>query len=511
MAVYYTNSKIDNVDFMEASDLEAIEAGFAAVNLDMIDLSGITDAPTALTNLGLTATAAEINLLGGLTSVATLGTNTFTGPQTISNTGPFLLLDETDATVDNGVWRIAAFNEGFFMQVMDDAQTAAGTFVGVGRTGNNIDTVDITADLFRVNGIEAATRGANTFTAAQTISSTSPLIFLDETDATVDNGVWRMTASGEGFFMQAMNDARTVAGTFLGVDRTGTNIDLVDITADLFRINGVEVATVNTNWATTDITSGTFADARIAATNVTQYVGSIDHDALLNFVANEHLDWSTDLGVINLHVNNLTAAAVTQHQASLSITESQISDLQAYALLASPALTGAPTAPTAAVGTSTTQLATTEFVWTSRLTALKTADESVTSSTVLQDDNHLFLSVEASSSYILEMLISFTGDSTGDMQMQFTGPTGFDYELFGTNTYDGSSPAAGVIFPFLMTEAGAKVIQVTNSTTHFIKLHGVVNTSTTAGTLTFQFAQLSSSATPLVVRQYSYLKLVKIT
>lgn len=49
----------------------------------------------------------------------------------------------------------------------------------------------------------------------------------------------------------------------------------------------------------------------------------------------------------------------------ISITKSQVSDfpdLSVYAPLASPALTGTPTAPTAASGTNTTQIATTAFV-----------------------------------------------------------------------------------------------------------------------------------------------------
>jgi hypothetical protein len=44
--------------------------------------------------------------------------------------------------------------------------------------------------------------------------------------------------------------------------------------------------------ATTDITSGTMADARIAQSNVTQHQAAIDHDSLTNFVANEHIDWT---------------------------------------------------------------------------------------------------------------------------------------------------------------------------------------------------------------------------
>lgn len=42
--------------------------------------------------------------------------------------------------------------------------------------------------------------------------------------------------------------------------------------------------------ATTDITSGTFADARIAQSNVTQHEAAINHDNLTGFVANEHID-----------------------------------------------------------------------------------------------------------------------------------------------------------------------------------------------------------------------------
>lgn len=44
--------------------------------------------------------------------------------------------------------------------------------------------------------------------------------------------------------------------------------------------------------AAADVTSGAFADARIAASNVTQHQAAIDHDALTNFVANEHVDHS---------------------------------------------------------------------------------------------------------------------------------------------------------------------------------------------------------------------------
>ncbi len=92
--------------------------------------------------------------------------------------------------------------------------------------------------------------------------------------------------------------------------------------------NGTAIANAYVaNLPTSKITSGTFADARIAQSNVTQHEAAIDHDALTNFVANEHIDWTADQGATNIDVGNITEAAVTQHQAALSITESQISDL----------------------------------------------------------------------------------------------------------------------------------------------------------------------------------------
>lgn len=101
----------------------------------------------------------------------------------------------------------------------------------------------------------------------------------------------------------------------------------LDYTDEVLSVAGKTGAVV---LAAGDIASGTFADARIAESNVTQHEGAIDHDALTGYVANEHIDWTQDQGATNIDVGNITEAAVTQHQAALSITESQISDLQSY-------------------------------------------------------------------------------------------------------------------------------------------------------------------------------------
>jgi hypothetical protein len=79
-------------------------------------------------------------------------------------------------------------------------------------------------------------------------------------------------------------------------------------------------SSVGITLATSSITSGTFADARIAESNVTQHVAAIDHDSLLNFLAAEHLDWTADQGASNIHTGNISAvleAVVTAHEAAI--------------------------------------------------------------------------------------------------------------------------------------------------------------------------------------------------
>lgn len=53
----------------------------------------------------------------------------------------------------------------------------------------------------------------------------------------------------------------------------------------------------------------TAAEAGLATSGHTH-----DHDALTGFVANEHIDWTTDQGATNIHANNITGYSATGHQ-----------------------------------------------------------------------------------------------------------------------------------------------------------------------------------------------------
>ena len=111
-----------------------------------------------------------------------------------------------------------------------------------------------------------------------------------------------------------------------------------------------------TSFTETNDLSSAVTWVNVPNANITQ--GSVtQHQAALSITESQ----ISDLGSY-ITGYTVTQSDVTAHQAALSITESQISDLGSYATLASPTLTGTPAAPTASTGTNTTQLATTAFV-----------------------------------------------------------------------------------------------------------------------------------------------------
>ena len=124
----------------------------------------------------------------------------------------------------------------------------------------------------------------------------------------------------------------------------------------------------------------------------TSGIMSTNGSGTYSIITDNSSNWNTAFGWGN-HASEgyitdytVTQADVTTHQAALSITESQISDLGSYlvasdisskANLASPTFTGTPAAPTAAAGTNTTQIATTQFVSNAVSNLVDTAPEAL--------------------------------------------------------------------------------------------------------------------------------------
>ena len=111
--------------------------------------------------------------------------------------------------------------------------------------------------------------------------------------------------------------------------------------------------------------------------------------------------------------------------------------LAAKAPLASPALTGTPTAPTAAVTTDTTQIATTAFVQDHamiHLTAAATTGTTVTVSDArITGTMHVVNAVYSAPQYVTSNLAWVTASGSVTFTGTFTGSTNIDFYLIETN------------------------------------------------------------------------------
>ena len=147
----------------------------------------------------------------------------------------------------------------------------------------------------------------------------------------------------------------------------------------------------------------------------------------------------------------------------------------------------------------------------------KTSDESVTSSTVLQNDNELLLTYSANATYGISAGLFTDGATAGDLQVAFAftaaagtriswagpGPaeTIASYAgdaLFYARNAATTSPTSGLTYGL----AGGTVIMV--------PLAGILVVGSTPGTLQLMWAQGTSSATATVVKTDSWLQLERV-
>lgn len=153
------------------------------------------------------------------------------------------------------------------------------------------------------------------------------------------------------------------------------------------------------------------------------------------------------------------------------------------------------------------------FTGVTELFVIKSADETVTSSTVLQNDDHLFLSPAINTTYDLELCIfHFVAGSIIDMNAAFTFPTGATLSM-GSFSPDNTLGAGATVGPGqwinsvgdTSSPSATFVFGSGSDVTSMIK--GTLIMGATAGVLHFQWAQNASNATGLTVLAGSYLRL----
>ncbi len=144
----------------------------------------------------------------------------------------------------------------------------------------------------------------------------------------------------------------------------------------------------------------------------------------------------------------------------------------------------------------------------------KTATQGVTSSTTLVDDAELFVAVEASATYHVELFLLHDSDPAGDFKLGWTAPSG------ATMTWGGHAAGAAETSSAAATTVNMRTRLISETegglggadgggTTAFYQ--GYLITSTTAGNLQFQFAQQTSNAQASNCRAGSILRVRRLT
>jgi hypothetical protein len=143
-------------------------------------------------------------------------------------------------------------------------------------------------------------------------------------------------------------------------------------------------------------------------------------------------------------------------------------------------------------------------------TIYKASNESVTSSTVAQNDNDFFVSVEANSKYWIELWISYTAATSGDFHSFWTGPSGFagtrwrNVLISGATGDSDNKTQIDTIAGVGATTGGL------NATTAYFNENVSLSTSGTSGTLQFVWCQGTSSGTATVVQAGSQMRIWKV-
>lgn len=143
-------------------------------------------------------------------------------------------------------------------------------------------------------------------------------------------------------------------------------------------------------------------------------------------------------------------------------------------------------------------------------TVVKSADESVTSSATLQNDDVLLFALEANSKYKFKLLAFVVSAQTPDFKWALTFPAAATMmALYGS---DDAATGGAVSADGVYTTSATAVTQVwsVDGTTGYLIVEGSIITAGTAGNLQFQWAQGTSNATAATVKAGSSLTLSKV-
>lgn len=136
-------------------------------------------------------------------------------------------------------------------------------------------------------------------------------------------------------------------------------------------------------------------------------------------------------------------------------------------------------------------------------TVVKTADESVTSSAVLQNDDELLAPLAANTDYAFTALILVVSAATPDFQLAFTVPAAASLAWMEIDTL---GAALATSTTTVQTASGTGVtLAVSGAAQQWVSVSGSVRNGANSGNLTLQWAQGTSSGTSTTVKAGSTL------
>ena len=140
------------------------------------------------------------------------------------------------------------------------------------------------------------------------------------------------------------------------------------------------------------------------------------------------------------------------------------------------------------------------------------ADETVSSSATLQDDNDLFFTAEANTNYEITLLcIATCGSATPNFQWNWTTLTGAVWVCGGHYADQGDGGLATQITAGSAGYASALSVNLSGSADEiWMKFNCAYVTAGTSGTVYFRWAQATSNATGVIRKTGSHLLVRKV-
>lgn len=144
--------------------------------------------------------------------------------------------------------------------------------------------------------------------------------------------------------------------------------------------------------------------------------------------------------------------------------------------------------------------------------ARKTADQSVTNSTTLVNDNDITFTVVANGVYVVRGMLSGTGSTTGDVKIGWTAPAGATFDWNATTQPASASTTVGSIATDRSPIANTATIGTIGAGTIMTApVNGLLVVAGTAGSFTLQFAQQALDAgTASIMKAGSYIVLERL-